>query len=78
MKNRWYLIFSTTKQLDTLVKSKVWYVNGTFKLITHSFQQLLTVNAFVRSGEYSKQVTLVFVMMSGRKEKDYKKVSLMP
>ncbi|KAK3752540.1 hypothetical protein QZH41_016319, partial [Actinostola sp. cb2023] len=74
VKDRRHLIFATSKQLDTLAKAKVWHCVFVFKLIRHPFQQLLTINAFVRSGEYAKQVPLVFVVMSGRKEKDYKKV----
>ena len=31
-------------------------------------------NAFVRSGEYAKQVPLAYVLMSSKKARDYKKV----
>ena len=75
VRERRHLIFASDQQLKQLVASKSWYVDGTFKLVKPPFQQLLTINAFVRSGECAKQVPLAFVVMSGRRKSDYKKLS---
>jgi len=60
----------------TLTRARTWYLDGTFKLVREPFKQLLTINAFVRSGNYAKQLPLIFVVMSGRKKNDYKKVNM--
>lgn len=66
-----HLIFATSQQLHLLSHSKSWYVNATFKLCRQPFSQLFTVNVFIKSNDYTKQVSLVFVLMSGKK-KDYR------
>ena len=45
-----------------LTEAKRWYVDGTFKLCRPPFSQLFSINAFVRQGDYAKQVPLLFVL----------------
>lgn len=74
MKEERHLTLATNLHLEQLVKVKSCYVEGTFKLVQKPFNQQLSVKAFVRAGEYAKQAPLAFVLMSGKKEGDYKGV----
>jgi hypothetical protein len=51
--------------MELLGKAKIWYMDGTFRVVKDPFQQLFSIHAFVRSGDNMKQIPLVFVIMSG-------------
>ena len=72
--DRKHIIFSTLEQQDLLVKSKTWYLDGTFKIVKEPFVQLYCIHAFIRSGKVAKQVPLIFILMSGRKTCDYRRL----
>lgn len=73
-KERRHIILATEQQLGLLAKAEGWYMDGTFKLCRHPFTQLFSINVFVRREDCVKHVPVLFVIMSGRKARDYRKV----
>jgi hypothetical protein len=69
-----HLLFATDLGLQLLSQADTWFVDGTFKVVSPPFSQLLTVHAYVSRGSNDKQFPLVFCLMSRRKAKDYRAV----
>ncbi|XP_074659300.1 uncharacterized protein LOC141912033 isoform X2 [Tubulanus polymorphus] len=67
--DRRHLVFATQKQVDILKGSKRWYMD-----VRRPFTKLFSIHSFVRSGKNIKQIPLVFVLIYGKRKKDYKKV----
>ena len=68
-----HLLCATDHQIDLLKKAKRWFVDATFKVVKAPFTQLLSVHAFIKSGDDTKQVP-AFILMSGKSKSDYNRV----
>ena len=72
--DRRHIVCGTQDMLGLLGQCKTWYVDSTFKVVKSPFTQLFSIHGFIRSGDCIKQVPMVFVIMSGKSKKDYRKV----
>ena len=66
-----HLLFATSLQIDLLDKAKTCYVDATFYVVRQPFQQLFTINAFVRQDDCTKQLPLAMCVKSRRRKRDY-------
>ncbi len=70
-----HLVFAQDLQLEILGKAKHWYEDATFKVVRAPFTQLFSIHAFVKGKDgKEKQLPLCFVLMSGKRTVDYKRV----
>ena len=72
--DRRHLIMYTTKQMRLLKKSKRWYIDATFKVVKAPFTQLLSIHAFIKQGDCTKKVPLLYALMLGMRAQDYKAI----
>ena len=73
--NKCHLLFATDKMLHLLSCAKNWFIDATFKIVCHPFTQLLSIHAFIKSGDCFKQVlvcTYVWKMQEGLQEDFWK------
>ena len=64
-------MFASAEQLAYLARSRLWFLDGTFRVVNEPFIQLLTIHSFLKSGDLMKQVPLCSALMSPRKKYDY-------
>ena len=73
--DRRHLVFATPIMIKNLARAKTWYGDGTFKIAsTCPFTQLYTISFFAKKDGCMKLFPGCFVLMSGKKKKDYAKV----
>ena len=71
--SKWVTTYSVwdARSVGVLAMAKRWYIDGTFHIIRKPFYQLLTMHCFVKKDSVSKQVRLVYAMMSRKERNDY-------
>jgi hypothetical protein len=66
------LIFSTEKNVNLLLESKHWFVDGTFSYCPSLFVQLYTIHSIIACNI----VPLVYILLPNKKEITYRRMFL--
>lgn len=66
-----HLLFATHDQIKDLQSMKRWYVDGTFHVAHLPFSQPYSIHGFIKKDFKSKQIPLLYIMMSGKELNDY-------
>ncbi|KAG0716479.1 hypothetical protein GWK47_009614 [Chionoecetes opilio] len=66
-----HFIFASPLQLSFLSKSKIWFIDGTFKVVREPFVQLVSIHSYIKSGDMHKASSAIIVVMSQQKTTDY-------
>ena len=74
VKDHRHLIFASDDQLKYLSTAKTLFIDGTFKIVSKPFVQILSIHFFAKHEDNMKQLLGVFILMSRKRNKDYKKV----
>ena len=69
-----HLIFFSDEQLYYLGHQKMWFIDGTFKIIAPPFMQLLTINVYVYYNDNKLVIPVCYIFMSRRRKIDYVEV----
>ena len=68
------LIYAKKEQLNLLHRALLWTVDGTHELVQEPYQQLVTIQAFVRCKGNIRLVPFVFAVMTSHTTVAYKEV----
>lgn len=66
-----HLLFATDDQIKDLQSMRRWYVDGTYHVAQLPFSQLYSIHGFITKDRKSKQIPLLYIMMSGKELSDY-------
>ena len=66
-----HLIFASDVQLELLKKARIWYMDGTFRVVGRPFVQLFCIHVVLNNDFSHQQIPVLFVLMSRLRKSDY-------
>ena len=68
-----FIGLASKEMLKYLFHAKVWFVDGTFRVVKDPFMQLLVIHVSFSAGNLSRSIPVFFILMTGRKTVNYQK-----